>query len=170
MSVSVKEEVVIKDACILFDLIDLGLLSSFYQLKLIVITTPGVLSEIIDEAQLAAVNAYVENGRLQIDYFGMLDAISDIVENNPGLSFTDASVLEAASRRNATILSSDKSLRNESQRRGLIVRGTLWILEELCNQKIVERNIMLEKLRKYPEVNKRAPKTEIENLIKKYTS
>lgn len=76
ISVSDREEIVIKDACILFDLMDLGLMSSFYRLKLLVITTPEVLSEITDDAQLVEVNAYIDNGSLQVDHFGMLDSIT----------------------------------------------------------------------------------------------
>lgn len=170
MSALVKVHIVIKDACILFDLIDLKLLASFYNLNLLVMTTPQVLSEITDDTQMAEIDQYVQNGKLKVDHFDSLEAIVGIVDNNPGLSFTDASVLELASRINATILSSDKSLRNESQRRGIVVRGMLWILEELYIQKIVELEVLLERLNQYPAINKRAPKTEIENLIKKYSS
>jgi len=170
MSGSAKVEIVIKDACIFFDLIDLGLLPSFYRLQLVVVTTPQVLAEIIDEAQLDEVNAYLESGQLQVDRFGLFETLAIITEGNPGLSFTDASVLEAAIRRDAAVLSSDKSLRNESSRRGITVHGLLWVLEELYNQKIIELNILLEKLEAYPIINMRAPKAEIENLFKKYKS
>lgn len=168
MSASTKEQVVIKDACILFDLIDLGLLSQFYRLQIVVITTPQVLDEITDEDQIAEVNRYVETGQLQLDQFGQFEAMISITDANPGLSFTDASVLEAAIRRNAVVLSSDKSLRNESLRRGIPVKGLLWILEELYLQTVIERTVLLEKLKAYPEVNRRAPVNEVNNLIKKY--
>src|SRR5271169_4828387 len=98
MAVSAKVEVVIKDACIMFDLIDLGLLDGFYQLELIVMTTPGVIAEILDETQLKQVQVYIDNGRLQIDTSGTLEDLDQIVELNPGLSFTDASVLDLATR------------------------------------------------------------------------
>jgi len=149
-------------------LIDLGLLPSFYELQLVVVTTPQVLAEIIDEAQLDEVNVYLESGQLQLDHFGLFEAIALIIEGNPGLSFTDGSVLEAATRRNAAILSSDKSLRNESSRRGITVHGLLWVLEELYSQKIIELNVLNEKLEAYPIINKRAPKVELEKLLRKY--
>ncbi len=168
MSTSPNRQVVIKDACIFFDLMDLGLLEYFYKLKLTVITTPQVLDEITDENQLAEVAGYIKKGQLQVDAFSQLDVMMSITYSNPGLSFTDASVLEVASRRNATVLSSDKSLRNESERQGITVRGFLWIMEELFLQNVIEQSMLIEKLAAYPEVNKRAPKTELENLIKKY--
>jgi len=169
MAVSAKMEVVIKDACILFDLIDLDLLASFYGLSLFVITTPEVMAEITDENQLSQVNVYIESGQLQIDSSGDFDEHRQIVDQNPGLSLTDASVLDLATRRKATVLSSDKSLRNESQRRGLTVRGVLWILEELYLQQILTVDVMLEKLKAYPEMNKWAPRSHIDALIKKYS-
>ena len=165
MSVSAKVEVIIKDACILFDLMDLRLLASFYKLKLTVITTPEVLAEITDENQLREIQPYIDNGNLQIDHFGVFETVLAIVETNPGLSLTDAAVLEAATRREAAILSSDKSLRNESTRRGLTVKGLLWVVEELYNQQILDLEAALEKLAAYPEINKRAPRNEIANLI-----
>ncbi len=168
MSVSIKD-VVIKDACILFDLIDMGLMDSFYKLDLTVVTTPEVIDEITDETQRTEVNRYISTGALQIDEFGVFETIASIIAANPGLSFTDGSVIELATRRNAAILSSDKSLRNESERRQLTVRGMLWILLELHRQEIITREVLLKKLDLYPAINKRAPKTEIEKLIKKLT-
>ncbi len=167
MSVSVKVEVIIKDACILFDLLDLGLLESFYRLKLTVITTPEVIAEIIDDEQLAEIQPYIDAGHLQIDRLGVFENILAIIDSNPGLGLTDAAVLEAAIRRDASILSSDKSLRNESARRGLIVKGLLWVLEELYSHQILSLEVVVEKLLLYPEVNKRAPRVEISNLIAK---
>jgi rRNA maturation endonuclease Nob1 len=169
MSVSAKIEVVIKDACILFDLIDLDLLGSFYQLNLIVKTTPQVIAEITDTDQLSQVTVYIDNGKLQIDDSGDHAEHSEIVDKNPGLSLTDASVLDLATRLNATVLSSDKSLRNESQRRGLTVRGVLWIVEELHCKQILTLEAMLEKLKAYPEMNRWAPRSHIDALIKKYS-
>jgi rRNA-processing protein FCF1 len=168
MSVSAKEEVIIKDACVFFDLIDLELLDCFYKLELTVITTPEVIAEITDDSQLNKIRPYIDNGNLQIDSFGEFDIIRNILDNNPRLSLPDAAVLEAASRKDAAILSSDKSLRNEANRRGIMVKGLLWVLEELHNQKVIELSVLLEKLRLYSQVNQRAPKSEIENLIIKY--
>ncbi len=168
MLASAKIEVVIKDACIFFDLIDLRLLSNFYQLPLTVITTPQVLAEITEDAQLEEVNIYLKSGQLQIDTIGQQDAIHTIFESNSRLSFTDASILETALRRNAAVLSSDNSLRKESSRQGLTVHGLLWVLEELYKQGFIELDGLLSKLEEYSKINVWAPKAEIAILIKKY--
>ncbi len=83
MSASAKVEVIIKDACILFDLLDLGLLASFYELKLMVITTPEVLAEITDESQLCQIQPYIDKGNLQIDRFGVFETVLAIVVEKP---------------------------------------------------------------------------------------
>jgi predicted nucleic acid-binding protein len=167
MSVSAKVEIVIKDACILFDLMDLGLLSSFYQLPLVVVTTPYVLAEIMNEDQMTEIGTYVQSGQLQVDQFSSLEDIDVITAVNRGLSPTDASVIETATRRAAAILSSDGGVRNESVRRGLKVIGLLWVLEELYKQQLLSIETVMEKLSRYPEVNKRAPISEIANLRKR---
>jgi predicted nucleic acid-binding protein len=169
MSVSANQTVVIKDACILFDLMDLKLLACFYQLNLTVVTTPEVIDEITDPGQMDEIQLYIDNGQLEIDPLGQYENMVAILDEQSGLSFTDASVLEAALRRGADILTSDKSLRNESRRHGLTVRGMLWILEELYRQQKIELSVLLEKLHAYPAINGRAPKTEIIQLIQKYT-
>lgn len=165
---SAEKEIVIKDACVLFDLIDLGILKQFYQLDITVYTTPEVIAEITDEAQLTEVNNYIENGRLRIDEYGTFETIVTIIAMNPGLSFADGSVIELAIRINATVLSSDKGLRNEAQRRSLKVRGVIWVIEELEKNGIIDVKTAIEVLNKYPQVNKRAPVSEIEKLIRKY--
>jgi rRNA-processing protein FCF1 len=165
--VSVKTEIIIKDACILFDLIDLQLLGHFYELNLTVLTTPQVISEVTNEEQLIEITHYVDNGKLIIDGAGIFEEIVEIIDTNPGLSFTDGSVMELAIRKHAAILSSDKSLRNESQRRNIPVNGMIWIINELCTQKILEVSRALDKLKTYPEINNRAPKADVEKLIKK---
>ncbi len=167
MSVSAKIEVIIKDACIFFDLIDLDMMDVFYKLELIVITTPEVINEIEDPAQLSIIQQYIDTGSLQLDKTAELMAVLGIIETNPGLNLADAAVLDVATRRKASVLSADKSLRNESARRGLTVRGLLWVIEELWRKEILTIDQALKKLALYPQVNCRAPKKEIEILIAK---
>lgn len=169
MSVLVKKDIVIKDACILIDLIDLGLMPLFYELELVVITTPLVIGEIKDLQQSEEVNVFVTNGKLHIDREGDLAVLTTIIENHRGLSIADASVLEVAGRIGATVLSSDGSLRNISARQGLVVRGLLWVLEEIYLNQLIDLPGMLEKLSLYPKVNNRAPKKEIQLLVDKYS-
>ena len=164
---AVNEKIVVKDACVLFDLIDLGLVAAFFQLDLIVFTTPQVLSEIVDPLQMAEVDLYIVNGKLMIESSGLLETIVEISDTHPGLSFTDSSVLELALRINGVVLSSDKSLRNVATRQNLQVRGVLWIIEELYNHNIITLDFAVTKLQEYPRVNDRAPVKETGARINK---
>jgi len=164
MSVLPKHKIVVQDACIMFDLIDLKLLGSFFKLELLVITTPEVLAEVEDEEQLKEISACISENKIQVSEPGNLMDLVAVTTSNPGLSLADASVILLATERNATILSSDKSLRNEAKRRGLMVNGILWIIEELFNRELIMKNTLEQLFAIYPITNKRAPLKEIERL------
>jgi predicted nucleic acid-binding protein len=167
MSVLPKHKIVVQDACILFDLIDLELLEVFFRLDLIVLTTPEVIVEVEDEQQLNEIKACISQNKIQVSEAGNLMDLVTITTTNPGLSLADASVIILATKKNATILSSDKSLRNEAKRRGLGVNGILWVVEELFNREIIMKEALAHVLAIYPEKNKRAPLKEIERLKEK---
>ncbi len=162
-----KKQIVIKDACILFDLVDLNLLGDFFQLGFIALTTPQVIGEITNETQWQEISKFVDNGKLQIDADGEFEAIQELFDEYQGLSLPDSSVLELAIRKDAIIYSSDGSLRKISVKQGLTVRGVLWIIEELHVIGFLKKQEAIEKLNLYETINQRAPMKEIENLIKR---
>lgn len=162
-----KKEIVIKDACILFDLVDLNLLEDFFQLDVSAFTTPQVLGEITNETQWAEVSKFINNGKLQIDADGDFEVIGGIYYEHAGLSIPDSSVLELAIRKDAIIFSSDGSLRKISIKKNLTVRGILWIVEELHNREFLSKDASIEKLNLYEKINQRAPIKEIMALKKK---
>jgi len=144
-----EKEIVIKDACILFDLVDLNLLGVFFQLALNSFTTPQVIGEITNEEQWVKISRYIDDRTLKIDDEGHFETILEIYEKHPGLSIADSSVLELAIRKKAIIFSSDGSLRKISTRNNLIVRGILWIIEELYKKEIISLDTVLNKLDMY---------------------
>jgi rRNA maturation endonuclease Nob1 len=165
--VSAKEEIVIKDSCIIIDLIELGLIDVFFGLGLLVYTTPNVLAEITEVEQAAIVNRLVLNDQLKVDGSGNFSTISAIASDNPALSVADSSVLELAIRIKATVLTSDGSLRKVALSKKVKVRACLWIIEELLNLELITVEIALQKLDDYPKINDRSPKKDIANLIEK---
>lgn len=162
-----KKEIVIKDACILFDLVDLNLLEDFFQLEVSAFTTPQVIGEITNEAQWGEVSKFIDNGKLQIDVEGKYETIAELFDEYAGLSIPDSSVLELAIRKNAIIYSSDGSLRKISIKRSLTVIGVLWIVEKLHDSGFLHKESTIEKLNLYEKINQRAPVNEIKNLITK---
>lgn len=162
-----KKEIVIKDACILFDLVDLNLLEDFFQLESEAFTTSQVIGEITNEQQWEAISKFIENGRLQIDDNGPLEAITKINEVYPGLSLPDSSVLELAIRKNAIVYSADGSLRKASAKEGITVRGIIWVIAELHASSLLDTDTAIAKLNMYEAINQRSPLKEIKNLISK---
>jgi len=160
-----KHEIVIQDTCILFDLVDLGLLKDFFQLDFVVYTTPYVIEEILTENHKKEITFYQNNGQLSVDSNGTLEAITTIFNEFEELSFADSSVLELAIRRDAVLFSADGSLRRISRRKKVIVRGTLWIIEKLYEEKLITLGVAIERLENYIDINARAPIKEINKLI-----
>lgn len=170
LPVSDKKEIVIKDACILFDLVDLNLLEDFFQLEVVAFTTSQVIGEITNEEQWKVISKFVAEGKIQIDNDGTLELIAVINDEYPGLSLADSSVLELAIRKNAVVYSSDGGLRKISTKKNLIVRGVIWIIEEMHSREILNEQMAIEKLNLYETINQRAPLKEIKNLISKIQS
>jgi rRNA-processing protein FCF1 len=164
-----SKRIVIKDACIFIDLIDLGLLDHFYQIEIDVITTSFVVGEISDDEQLEQVNNCIGNGSLMIEDVE-IDTVMDLQADNSVLTIADCSVLALAMQKNAIVLSSDKPLRNASTKKQLEARGMLWVIEELESAGIITIDEALQALQKYPEINIRAPKEQIQKLVEKLNS
>lgn len=162
-----KKEIVIKDACILFDLVDLNLLQDFFQLEVVAFTTSQVIGEITDEQQWEAISKFIKAGKLLIDDHGELQEISRINGEYPGLSLPDSSVLELAIRRNAIVYSSDGGLRKASVKEGITVRGVIWIIAELYSLQLLTSEGAIAKLNMYETINQRAPLKDIKSLISK---
>lgn len=160
-----KREIVIKDACILFDLVDLNLLEDFFQLEVDAFTTSQVIGEITNEQQWDAVSRFINNGKLRIDDDGTFEVITKINEEYPGLSLPDSSVLELAIRKNAIVYSSDGSLRKASLKEGITVRGIIWIIAELHRLELMTKESAIAKLNLYETINQRAPLMEIKKLM-----
>jgi len=157
--------IAIKDACIIIDLIELQLIEAFYKLEMVVYTTEPVIAEITEEEQISMLSGYINSGALRIDSEGQFEDVGELTRQNPSLSFADGSVLEVALRRGCMVLSCDASLRRTASTNSLVVKGVLWIIEELCNEEILTIEAAVEKLELYLLVNKRAPKSEIQDLI-----
>lgn len=144
-------------------------MDAFFELDLIVLTTPQVMGEIEDKEQLRKVEEFTSVRKLIIDEEGLLDHVDKIFDENNGLSYADCSVLELALRRQGVVLSSDWKLRTTTVRSNLTVRGVLWVIDELHLQKRLTTNEAIEKLNLYKQVNSRAPQIEIKVMIERLT-
>jgi predicted nucleic acid-binding protein len=113
------------DSCILFDLLDVELFDEFCKLNSLIITSPFVIEEIKDKNQQEIINRYINNFKIEIDQNTTIEAIQEYQDEFPGFSFTDCSVLELAIRNGGTLLTSDKSLKYQSNKRDITVHGMI---------------------------------------------
>lgn len=157
-------KILINDSCILFDLIDLNLINDFFCLEYSFFTTDFVIQEIKYENQLATIERYISKEILKIDNSATFESVELLYYHYNGLSYTDSSVLELALRMKGVLLSSDKKLRNISKSKNIEVRGLLWIIYKLAENKIISGQRAKEALTEYPKVNVRAPIKEIKKL------
>lgn|SRR5690606_24177917 len=114
---------VVTDACIFIDVIELQLTSKFFGLEFEVHTTIDVISELYPNQQ-EILRAYAQAEKLTIHILSPQDQIEIAKQNFPrSLSPEDASVIFTAQRLNATILSSDKPVRSFSKKLALNITG-----------------------------------------------
>jgi len=140
-------KVAVTDACIFIDLIELDLLSSFFNLHLEVNTSLDVFNELYSSQQ-DLLTAYSADGRLQIH--NILPEERDIIAGTSfprSLSESDKSVVFLAKKIDALILSSDKALRNYSKRNSIPYHGMLWIFDRLIESRLISGNAAVAKIK-----------------------
>lgn len=145
------------DANVLIDLVKLKLLPQFFTLEFSFYTTDLILEELYQE-QLEEFRPYIETERLQVLEFEgeELIQIVELQQQKPQLSEQDCSAIVCAGKVNGELLTSDNTLRRFAVSRKMIVRGHLWLLDQLVEHGIITGNQAIEKLKMLiEEVNPR---------------
>ena len=125
--------IAIHDANILIAIVKLDLADALFKLSVEMRTTDAVWVEVSVE-QRRVLQHYVDEGLLGIECFSS-EEVLDIFEyfrNYNGLSFQDCSLLVAAKRINALIITGDKKLRTVIEREQLEVHGMLWLFDQFA--------------------------------------
>ncbi len=163
-----SKKILVKDACIIIDLIELDLLDIFLSLDYIVITSQSVVKEITDEGQAFLLDDLIKNSKIQKEKDGSLMDILNLMNKYPGISYADTTVLELSLRINATLLSADKLLRKAGNKEGATICGTLWVIIELFNSKLISNEVAIEKVRLLMKINSRIPIKLCKTLITEF--
>ena len=140
-------KVAVTDACIFIDLIELDLLSSFFELQLEVNTSVDVFYELYPSQQ-GLLTEFKSEGKLFIH--NILPEERDVIAGASyprSLSESDKSVVFLAKKINALILSSDKALRNYSKRNSIPYHGMLWIFDRLIESNLVSGKVAVAKIK-----------------------
>ena len=160
------KNILVKDACIIIDLMELDLLDVFLSLDYIVITSQSVVKEITDETQAELLANQIRANNMQKENDGELSDILNLMGKYTGISYADATVLELSLRINATLLSADKLLRKAGENEGATICGTLWVIRELYMSEMISSAIAITKINELIKINTRIPINLCKKLIK----
>lgn len=166
-------DIVVNDTNIFIDLISVGLLEEAFSLSLKFHTVDYVVAEIVDSNQKQKIVQLIDEGFLFVKEFdaGEFAEIIDMYEkSNTNVSVADCSVWYYAKKNNCRLLTGDGKLRNSATNDGVLVSGILYITDMLVEYGIVSKKDMSFKLMMLLTINKRLPKTLIEDRIISYTT
>jgi predicted nucleic acid-binding protein len=85
-------------------------------------------------------------------------------------SFPDKTMLWKAIQLKCPLLTCDDKLRKEAIDNGIEVHGSIWVLQELENQKIISKQTAIALLDQLKKINTRLPYAEIDKIIHRLKS
>lgn len=148
-------KVAVTDANIFIDLLNLKLVSNFFELGVEAHTSLEVLDELFDH-QREILMAYHGAKKLTIHNLSgeKLEEMQKYVNSNR-LSDADKTVIYIAYKKKAMVLSSDGPARKIAKEKQLETHGLVWLFDELVKNKIVSPVVASEKIKELFETNKR---------------
>ncbi len=136
----------ITDACIFIDLIELRLTSEFFKLPIEIHTSLDVYNELYPE-QKEILKAYNSVGKLTIHNLTSLDKYKiQGIQFPKSLSNTDRTVIYLAEKLEATVISSDKAVRNFAKSKVIEYHGMLWIFDQVVEMRLLDTSIAIKKI------------------------
>ncbi|MCB9230567.1 MAG: hypothetical protein H6581_02840 [Bacteroidia bacterium] len=146
-------KLVVTDANIFIDLVEMHLLASFFELKFEFFTTWEVLQE-LDEHDFQELLIAEKYKWITIHSFLPSEVPSvNQPDVSKGLSYTDRSVLFLAEKIKGMLITGDNLLRKEAPKRNIEAHGILWVMEQLILQKILTPEAAIAKLRQLMTIN-----------------
>lgn len=157
----------IHDANVLIDLLDIGLLDEAMGIPCVMETTDLVQFEIVDSKQAIALSRCIEGGLLTVlsSSIEQMGKIGELQNAYPQLTLADCSVVFHAQEREGIVLSGDGRLRKEAARQHLEVHSTPWLLDLMVVENSLVPGIAIEKLELLMSINRRLPQRECLRLI-----
>jgi len=161
--------IVVNDACLLIDLIDIDLFDEFVQLRFKAYITSSVLAEFESDEYEKTIRESIRQGNLLLynltaDYQSAIASL--MLTHSSRLSEPDCSCLHLAGNINATILTCERLLTRTAKSLNMKVHGSLWVLEQLIASSIITKRTAYRKLAKLMSINDRLPKKECEKRLR----
>lgn len=160
----------IHDANVLIDLVDISLLDEAMILPCTMKTTDLVQHEVVDPAQAMALSSCIERGLLTVlsSSIDQMAKIGEMKNASPRLALADCSVVFHAKDGAGIVLSGDERLRMEAHRQGLEVHSTPWLLNLMVTESVIAPEVAVDKLELLMSINRRLPNRECLKLIEKW--
>jgi predicted nucleic acid-binding protein len=160
--------VVVCDANLIIDLLQVDLFKSFLKLKWDKHVPPDVIDEVQEDNTDQLVTA-INAGKLILPTFSPEDLtrIQKLKTQYSSLSIEDCSCLCLAESLSAILLTGERRLsRIATESHRVKVHGILWVFEQLIEEKIITQRLTHAKLAHLMKVNNRLPRKECERLLK----
>lgn len=140
-------KIIVNDANILIDLVDLKILPHFFRLDYDFHTTELIMDELFS-FQRDELIPFIETGRLIINGFTESDLMSvfNIRLTKPSLSIQDCSAFYLAQKGKGALLTSDNTLRKFARSNNMEVHGHFWIFDNLVDNGFLSGSRAISKL------------------------
>ncbi len=161
---------IITDVSVLFDLYLLEILPEFFALKADISTTSFVYNEIVIANQVVEFEVYKRTQQLHIIILTdkEQESVHQFVTKRNLKSLPDKTMLWKSIQLNCSMLTCDRKLKLEAKDHGVEVHGSIWVIEKLVEEDILNTSKAIALLEQLKTVNDRLPMEEIDKLIKKF--
>lgn len=144
---------IVTDACIFIDLIELRLMPEFFSIPVEVNTSIDVYNE-LNRTQQDLLKAYQASGRLNIHNLTSGDkGLIESIYFPRSFSEIDKSVIYLSEKLNASVLSSDKAVRNFAGSKSIEYHGILWVFDKLTELELLSPADAVKKIRQLVSLN-----------------
>ena len=163
--------VAVSDTNIFIDLVEIGLLDTFFDLPWEIHTTDMIIHELKKAEQKEKVVEYYSNGRLHVKNYTSMEMSKLIMfhtlqRQKARVSVQDCSVWLYAKDNGYTLLTGDDRLRNAASKMGVDVHGIFYVIDKLVEMQLLSKMDAVDKLAKLILSNPRLPLPEIDKRIK----
>lgn len=164
------EIVAVQDANILIDCAQIGILGMVMELPYEFCTSDLIVAELTDLRSLEAVHHCIKSNTLHVRSFTADDLmeLEQMTIDHTSLSLEDCSAWKLARDEAAMLLTGDGALRKKVSATGIEVHGSLWVLEELVEHKIIDPITACTKLQELQLLNLRLPESAIQKLKERW--
>jgi len=163
------KDIVIYDACIFIDVIDMEILEALSKADYVIHTTSLVKGEIVRPEQRAAIERWLDISIYKYDKIEQYQDLFDFKESvqpRKNLSDPDFSILKLAIDKSAPLYTTDGKLREVAKIHGVQVHGSLGLVVELNRDKYLTKSEAQEAIAKLVKSNTRLSKTFIADALK----